>query len=167
MAKAAGAVTIDEIIHDSTREQFLYAALTTTAESQSIPVIINDNEIEISAGGGFQHITYSPVTKTISITTDCPDPSDYVETFLVKLKDGRSLKLSTVYEFEENQILNMEVNAIRRRNRIQLYLMEQTAGSVESEKGRMVLKSQIRYIANEVAFRNPVTGVKVVELTVQ
>ncbi len=28
-------------------------------------------------------------------TSETPDPSNYVETFLMKLKDGSSLKLST------------------------------------------------------------------------
>ncbi|WP_415713193.1 flagellar basal body-associated FliL family protein [Maridesulfovibrio sp.] len=167
LANTAGATTIDEVISFTTRKQFLALVLVTAAESQTIPVILNDNEIGISTGKEFQHITYSPVTKTISITSDWPDPSNYVETFLVELKDGRRLKLSTVYEFEDNQILNMEVNANRRRNRIQSFLMEQTAGSVDSESGRMKLKSQIRWIANDVAFRNPVTGVEAVELVVQ
>ncbi len=167
MANTAGATTIDETISFTTREQFLELVLATAAESQSVPVVLNDTEIGINTRKGFQLITYSPVTRTISITSETPDPSNYVETFLVKLKDGRSLKLSTVYEFEENQILNMEVGATSRRNLIQSYLMEQTAGSVDSENGRMILKSQIRWIANEVAFRNPVTGVEVVELAVQ
>ncbi|WP_319760558.1 hypothetical protein [Maridesulfovibrio sp.] len=162
LANTAGATTIDEVISFTTKEQFLELTLTTAAESQTIPVILNDNEIEVSTGKGFQHITYSPASRTISITTDWPDSSDYVETFLVKLKDGRRLKLSTVYEFEDNQILNIEVGATSRRNRIQSYLMDQTAGSIDSENGRMMLKSHIRWIANEVAFRNPVTGVEVV-----
>ncbi|WP_415713215.1 flagellar basal body-associated FliL family protein [Maridesulfovibrio sp.] len=166
MANTAGATIIDEAISFTTREQFLELAMTIAAESQTRPVVLNDNEIEVSTGKGFQHITYSPVTSTISINSDWPDSSNYVETFLVKLKDGRSLKLSTVYEFADNQILNIEVGATSRRNRIQAYLMEQTAESVNSEKGRMILKSQIRWIANESAFRNPVTGVEVVELAV-
>ncbi|WP_156891675.1 hypothetical protein [Maridesulfovibrio zosterae] len=109
IAITAGATTIDEIIHNTTREQFLELAVTTAAESQTIPVLLNDNEIKISTGKEFQQITYSPATRTISITSEIPDPSNYVETFLVKLKDGRSLKLSKEYEFEDNQILNMEV----------------------------------------------------------
>ncbi|WP_291329783.1 flagellar basal body-associated FliL family protein [Desulfovibrio sp. UCD-KL4C] len=90
-----------------------------------------------------------------------------METFLVKLKDERRLKLSATYEFDDNQILNMEVTATSRKNRIQSFLMEKTAGALDSKNGRMKLKSQIRYIANEVAFRNPVTDVDVMELVVQ
>ncbi len=166
MANTAGATTIDEVISFTTREQFLDLVLATADESQTIPVVLNDNEIEISTGKGFHQITYSPATRIISITTDSPDSSSYVETFLVKLKDGRRLKLSTAYEFEDNQILNMEVGTISRRSRIQSYLMKQTAGSVDSENGRMMLKSQIRWIANDVDFRNPVNGVEIVELEV-
>ena len=166
IANTAGATTIDETIYLTAREQFLELTLDTAAEFQTIPVVLNDNEIEVSTGKGFQHIAYSPATRTISTTSETPDPSNYVESFLVRLKDGRRLKLSTVYEFEDNQILNMEVGTISRRSRIQSYLMEQTAGSVDSENGRMMLKSQIRWIAKDVVFRNPVNGVEVVELEV-
>ncbi|SME87837.1 hypothetical protein [Desulfovibrio gilichinskyi] len=109
IAITAGATTIEEVIHNTIREQFLELAVTTAAESQTIEVLPNDNEIKISTGKGFQKIIYSPATRTISITSEIPDSSNYVETFLVKLKNGRSLKLSTEYEFEDNQILNMEV----------------------------------------------------------
>ncbi|WP_291329784.1 hypothetical protein [Desulfovibrio sp. UCD-KL4C] len=67
LANTAGATTIEEVIHDTTREQFLELTLNTAAEFQTIPVVLNDNEIEISMGREFQKITYYPATRTISI----------------------------------------------------------------------------------------------------
>ncbi|WP_291329787.1 hypothetical protein [Desulfovibrio sp. UCD-KL4C] len=68
LANTAGATTIDEVVSFTTREQFLELTLATVAESQTVPVFLNDNEIKISTGKGFQKITYSPANRTIAIT---------------------------------------------------------------------------------------------------
>lgn len=70
MVNTAGATTIGETISFTTREQFLELVLATSTESQSVPVVLNDNEVGITTEEGFQQITYSPATGTISITSD-------------------------------------------------------------------------------------------------